>query len=188
MLGETRRLLLAGDAFFLAYLLSMGLHVPGLTAERLRRRAHLEDEGTILIVIVTIVAIAVGLAAIFGLINEPGGPVVLHLVLAGVSLPAGWAMLHTLMGFRYAHLYYAPDEGAGPRRDFGGLAFPGTREPAASDFLYFAFVIGMTAQVSDVQVTAPRMRRLVLGHSVVAFFYNTVILALAVNAGASMAR
>jgi len=63
----------------------------------------------------------------------------------------------------------------------GGLVFPGRSDPGAWDFLYYSFVIGMTAQVSDVAVTSPALRRLTLAHSVVAFFYNTVLITLAVN-------
>ncbi len=93
----------------------------------------------------------------------------------------GWALLHGLMGFRYAHLYYKPNPDA-------GLDFPGLKKagPGVVDFLYFSFTIGMTAQVSDVQVTTPQMRQTVLLHSILSFFYNTVILALAVNAAVAL--
>lgn len=67
------------------------------------------------------------------------------------------------------------------------MSFPGTPAPDFSDFIYYAFVVGMTAQVSDVQVTSRRMRRLTLGHGVLSFLFNTVLLALAVNIAASQA-
>ncbi|MBL9056605.1 MAG: DUF1345 domain-containing protein, partial [Rhodobacteraceae bacterium] len=91
------------------------------------------------------------------------------------------AMVHTLASFRYAHLHYAPDESC-------QLDFPGQEPPNLWDFLYFGFTIGMTAQTSDVVVATARMRRVVLLHAVAAFFYNTVILALAVNAALALAR
>ncbi len=68
-----------------------------------------------------------------------------------------------------------------------GLDFPGTDKPDPWDFLYFAFVIGMTAQVSDVTTASAKMRKVVLVHSIGAFFYNTIILALAVNAAVTSA-
>ncbi|HEX2113690.1 MAG TPA: DUF1345 domain-containing protein, partial [Alphaproteobacteria bacterium] len=72
--------------------------------------------------------------------------------------------------------------------DRAELAFPGTSEPTAWDFLYYSFVVGMTAQVSDVQILSTEMRRLTMAHGVVAFFYNTVLLALAVNLIVNQAR
>jgi uncharacterized membrane protein len=84
------------------------------------------------------------------------------------------------MALHYAHLFYsAPTLHDGPAT--GGLQFPETQEPEPWDFLYYSFVIGMTAQVSDVQVCSVAMRRVTLAHGVVSFFFNTVILALAVN-------
>ena len=111
------------------------------------------------------------------------------LVLAILSVLLGWFTLHTVVAFRYAHLYYAPaPETAGQARDARGLEFPGTREPDLWDFLYYSFVIGMTAQVSDVQVTSAVMRRTTLAHGVTSFFFNTVILALSVNIAAGYAH
>ena len=125
------------------------------------------------------------LAAIFALLAGEGRPDPWDLPLAIASVPLGWLTLHTIAAFHYAHLYYATE--GEDVRDAGGLDFPGTREPGAWHFLYFSFVIGMTAQVSDVTVHAAGMRRLVLGHSIVAFFYNTVLLALAVNVAVTLA-
>jgi uncharacterized membrane protein len=65
--------------------------------------------------------------------------------------------------------------------------FPGGAEPGPWDFLYYAFVVGMTAQVSDVQVFDTKMRRATLGHGVVSFFFNTVLIAMAVNAVVALA-
>jgi uncharacterized membrane protein len=106
-----------------------------------------------------------------------------------VSVPLGWLTLHTVIAFHYAHLYYAagPPKG-GARTDARGLGFPGAEEPTLWDFLYHSFVVGMTSQVSDVQVQSAEMRRLVLIHGVTSFFMNTVLLALAVNVGASYVR
>jgi uncharacterized membrane protein len=91
-----------------------------------------------------------------------------------------------MLAFHYAYEYYgtdatSPKEADGRRRHVGGLDFPGKEAPDALSFLYFSFVIGMTAQVSDVEVTSNAMRKLVLLHGILAFFFNTVILAAAVN-------
>jgi uncharacterized membrane protein len=90
----------------------------------------------------------------------------------------GWFMLHTMMAFHYAYLFYSE-----PAKEKGGsgLLFPDTGQPGVADFLYYSFVIGMTAQVSDVQVCSTRIRRATLAHSIVSFFFNTVLIAMAVN-------
>ena len=91
-------------------------------------------------------------------------------------------MLHVIAAFHYAEVYYAPNNLALPKRGkVWSLSFPNTEEPGVWDFLYFSFVIGMTAQVSDVQVASTQMRKLTLSHGVVSFLFNTVLITLAVN-------
>ena len=178
--------LVGGDAFFLTYLALMVRFTLWITPDGLRRRASVEDEGIPLIVLLALAAVVLSLAAIFAQLAREGRPDAWELSLVIASVPLGWATLHTIAAFHYAHQFYATEgEDAG---DAGGLDFPGTKEPDAWDFLYFSFVIGMTAQVSDVTVHAGGMRRLVLGHAIVSFFYNTVLLALAVNVAVTLAR
>lgn len=175
------RLAAAGDAFYAAYLVAVLMHAAHGTPHLLRRRAEYEDEGMILIVLLTAGAIALSVTAMIWLLNAPGRPDLLTFVLAILSVPLGWLTLHTVAAYHYGHLYYTRAGQNGSSRDAAGLSFPETEEPSAWDFLYFSFVIGMTAQVSDVQVLAMPMRRLVMFHGIVSFFYNTVLLALAVN-------
>lgn len=178
------RVVLGGDVFFLAYLLMTGAFLPGLDAARLRRQAEADDEGVVLIVLLTCISVMLSVGAILFLLHDGAGGV-WRVGLAAASVPLGWLTLHTVVSFHYASLYYQPQEG-GPA---GGLLFPGDAPPAPGiwDFLYFSFVVGMTAQVSDVVVTSQRLRRSVLAHGLVAFAYNTVILALAVNAAVTLA-
>ncbi len=103
--------------------------------------------------------------------------------LVGVTLLASWLVTHTLFAMRYAHEYYTL--GANGKPD-GGLDFPGATMPDYWDFFYFAIVLGMTFQVSDVQITSRKLRRLATLHGVLGFLYNTVILALSVNIGAGL--
>lgn len=95
-------------------------------------------------------------------------------LLALVSVALSWALTHTAYAFRYAHLFYTGDVN-------GGLLFPGTSTPCDMDFAYYAFTLGMCFQVSDVQVTAPEIRRATLGHALISFVFNTTILALSLN-------
>jgi uncharacterized membrane protein len=180
-------LIVAGDAFFAAYLVSTAVVAFGATPGELRKRASYEDEGVILILVLTGCAITLCLAAIFLLLGEEGAPAWLPLSLAVASVLLGWCTLHTVTAFRYAHLYYTPDASA-KSGYAAGLDFPGKQEPHMSDFLYYAFVVGMTSQVSDVQTQSLRIRRTTLAHSIISFFFNTVILALAVNIAAGFGR
>ena len=184
----TLRPVLAADAFFAAYLLSVAVFAIASTPDALRRRASIEDVGIALILLITLVAIASSFAAIFSILKRNASADALDLGFAAASVPLGWFTLHTVLALRYAHLFYARAAGDGSRRrDAGGLAFPGTTEPGLWDFVYFSFVLGTTAQVSDVQVLTTSMRRLTLAHGVASFFFNTVILALAVNVAAGLA-
>lgn len=171
-------LLAAADTLFLIYL-ALTARIVGQTGpDDLRRHAEDEDEGVALILLLAGLAVLVSVAAIFLVLNADESTLAARLM-ALVSLPLGWATIHTLTAFHYAYLHYrAEAEGE-------GFAFPGKGDPDAWDFLYASFTVGMTAQVSDVEVTTHRMRRAVLVHGVASFFYNTGILALAVNAAVS---
>lgn len=166
------------NGFFATYLVLMLILSAQLTPETLETHAEEEDEGAALILVLALIAVGVSLGSIFLALNDKTTPVWVSLF-ALASVPLGWATLQIMAGFRYAHLYFVDEPD-------GGLDFPGKDKPGAWDFLYFSFTIGMTAQVSDVQVTRPRMRKLVLFHGVGSFFYNTVILALAVNAALNL--
>jgi uncharacterized membrane protein len=178
------RLLAGGDAFFASYLVIMSYIAMRITPEALDRRADVEDEGIMLVVMFALVMIGFCCFAIITILHQKQGVNPLAIVLAITGAPLGWFMLHTMMAFHYAYLFYSE-----PARSKGGsgLAFPDTKEPGAADFLYYSFVIGMTAQVSDVQVCSTRIRRTTLWHSIVSFFFNTVLIAMAVNAVVAIA-
>lgn len=166
--------LLSGvNAFFLFYLGLMFSLVRASDPATLRRHAAEADEGVLLILLLALLAVVVSIAAIFLVLNGVDTGLSARIA-ALVSLPLGWTTLHVLAAFHYAHLYY--------RGPHPGLGFPGKTEPDAWDFLYFSFTIGMTAQVSDVVVESRALRQAVLVHGVASFFYNTCIMAVAVNA------
>lgn len=170
--------LLGATGFFICYIALMLRRATKATPSDLRRHAASADEGLPWILCLTIAAVAISLTAIALVLNAPGGSSLTLRIFALAAVPLGWAMVHILLGFHYAHLFYRPAQG----KQKAGLTFPGTDTPDAFDFLYFSFGIAMTAQVSDVVVSAPFMRRMVTLHAIASFFYNTVILALAVNA------
>jgi uncharacterized membrane protein len=176
------RAIVGGDVFFALYLVLTVIYVRRTTAPALRARAANPDEGLALILLVTGATVVTSLAAVLLLMEEGAAVGLSGVVLAILAVPLGWLTLHTMIAFHYARLYYAPSRDG----DAGGLDFPGTPEPGLGDFLYYSFVVGMTAQVSDVAVTSAVQRRTTLAHGVLSFFYNTVILALAVNAAANL--
>ena len=177
------RLLAGGDVFFLSYVASLAVLVLRITPKELDKKADVEDEGISLVILFALVMIGFTLFAIVTLLHDKQAvdPYAIALAIAGA--PLGWFMLHMMMAFHYAYLFYSePGKKAG-----SGLNFPGTDEPGAADFLYYAFVVGMTFQVSDVQVTSTRLRRMTLAHSIVSFFFNTCLIAMAVNAVVAIA-
>ncbi|HEX5699700.1 MAG TPA: DUF1345 domain-containing protein [Rubrobacter sp.] len=95
--------------------------------------------------------------------------------MAALGVVLAWGVLHTSYALHYAYLYYRSE--ASP----GGLTFPGEQSPKQRDFAYFAFTVGTSFAVSDVDVTADAMRQAVLGHQILSFFYNTSILATVVT-------
>lgn len=174
-------------AFFLAYLASMAVKLPQLTAAQLKKHAASSDEPTWLIVFVAMVAVAVCVVSLFTLTIDKGSAGTLVLALASVIL--GWMTIHTMTAMHYAHRYWQPGPAGkdGSRQTAGGLDFPGNEAPNGLDFLYFSFVIGMTAQTSDVGITTSRMRGMNLVHAVISFFFNTILIAAAVNVAVSIA-
>ena len=145
-----------------------------------QRRAAAQDPGRTAVWATVLVASTFSLFAAVALLRRardlaPGAAASLLALCLGAVVTA-WALTHTAYTLRYAHLYYRDDD-----EGEGGLEFPGNRRPDYFDFAYFAFTLGMTFQVSDVSVTSPVIRRAVLGHALLAFVYNTAILALALN-------
>jgi uncharacterized membrane protein len=185
LLGFDAPLLAGGDVFYIVFLILCGVMIAGETASDLKRRAKNEDEGIVIVLLVTLATVAFFCDAVFTALNKKHGLDIPPLVLAGIGAPLGWMVLHTVMAFHYADIHYFDDPDVeGDEKD---LAFPGGRDPAPWDFLYYSFVVGMTAQVSDVQVLTTAMRRATLLHGVASFFFNTVLIAMTVNAAVTLA-
>ncbi len=162
--------------------LSWGLMV-NATPDSMRRHAQQEDAGRLMILSLITAAACASLSAIGFLLHDKGaqnGLLVLHLALSIVTIVGSWLLVHTIFASHYAHAYYQTGRSL-PECKENGLDFPGNIEPDYWDFLYFSFVIGMTSQTSDVEVTSREIRRLALLHGVLAFFFNTTIVAMSIN-------
>jgi uncharacterized membrane protein len=176
--------LLAGWDIGLALYLVLAFSLMGRSdVHRLKRRAANQDEGSLAILFLVVAAAIASLAAIFselatvaGTTRQPG-----QLILATATVVMSWAFIHSIFALHYAHEFY----GEGRDHHLGGMTFPDDNEPDYWDFTYFAFTIGMCAQVSDVTVSSKSIRRTVLVHSVISFLFNAALLALTVNIAAS---
>jgi uncharacterized membrane protein len=174
--------LVGWDVGVALYLGLVGEMILRADEHEIRRRAASQDEGKFAILVLTVGAALVSLLAIVALLGTSGAGVrgrrPGELLLALVTIGLSWACVHPMFALHYAHEFY--DESG------GGLAFPGgNSEPDYWDFLYFAVVIGMCSQVSDVGITSRAIRRTVAAHGVVSFFFNAALLALTVNIAAS---
>lgn len=176
----------AAVAFFLSYLLLTALRLPYLTAAYLEHYATDADEPVGIIFAVTFAAVTISTGSLFVVLNRAAatGP---EFVLAFASVALGWLTIHTMAALHYAHLYWRPGRARIGKDAARSLKFPDDSPPGVYDFLYFAFVIGMTAQTSDVAITSTAMRKVNLLHAVVSYFFNTVLVAAAVNAAVSLA-
>ena len=174
------RLLIGWDALIAVYLvLVYGMMIANNDHRHIRRAAVLQDDGRFAILLVTATGAFASVAAIVFELGVRHG--VLELTLATSTIALSWAAVHTTFALHYAHDYYRGGKA-------GGLQFPSGDEderPDYWDFVYFSFVIGMTAQVSDVGITDKTIRRTATAHGIVSFVYNTALLALTVNIAAS---
>jgi uncharacterized membrane protein len=183
-IGEGTRWLVAFDLGSLAFLGAVWIMMAHATTADMRRRAQIEDERRYVVLALSVAAAVAILLAITSQLDEirdqTSTAAALRVALAAVTILLAWFFMNTIFALHYAHCFY-DDADVGAGADARGLDFPGRAEPDYWDFLYFSFVLGMTFQVSDVQIESHRLRRLALAHGVLAFFFNVVVVALTIN-------
>lgn len=179
------QLILAWNGFALTAILLAWLKILFAEAPAAVRTAKLQDAGRTAIFIFVITAAVASLFAVLFLLGNAkelhGRALSGHVVGAAGTVVCSWFLIHTLFALHYAHAYYKKSDADPDNEDGEGLQFPGNELPDFLDFAYFSFVIGMTFQVSDVQITTGRIRTLALVHGMLSFLFSTVILALAIN-------
>ncbi|MGF7082573.1 DUF1345 domain-containing protein [Mucilaginibacter sp. UYCu711] len=177
-------------AFALAVIIMDWIIIFNAHPREIRKIAKLQDSSRTLIFLFVIAASVISLGAILFLLKGTKGQaeadVTGHILLAMASVIVSWWLVHTLFSMRYAHLYYDIDKDEGTETPVGGLQFPDETEPDYLDFVYFSFVVGMTFQVSDIEVSDRKIRRLVLMHGIISFAFNTAIVALSINVVSSL--
>jgi uncharacterized membrane protein len=180
----TTRYILAWDLAAVLYIASTLWMISRSTVSDCHDRAALYDEGDwiiLILVIASALASFVCIAVELPVLKSPEQSTAIGIAVTGLTVASSWTFTHLVFTLHYANVYYKPDED-GP----GGLVFPGNRAPDYRDFLYYSFVIGCAAQTGDVGTVSPAMRHLTLIHGIVAFSFNTAILALTINVGASL--
>jgi uncharacterized membrane protein len=186
------RALLAWNAGALLFIALAGWMAGHEGVDSMQAHAAQEDENQWVLLVVGTAAACAALAAIvaeLGAVKDLTGLLkAAHIGLTAVTILSAWAFIHLLFALHYAHEYYGDrfDESSKAMEDRKGLHFPGDRDPTYGDFLYYAFVIGCACATADVETLSPSMRRTTLAHGIVAFFFNTIILALTINIGAGL--
>ncbi len=187
------RALVGWDVAAALWLVSIVVAMATTSAAELKKIAYQDDAAASLILVVLVCAVAASLIGVVVEIGKarPSADPSLFMLLGVATLVLSWLFMHTLFAVHYAHLFYGGDRRKRMDAPDGGLAFPGPRDareksPGYFDFVYIAFCVGMTFQVSDVDVLTRDFRRLITVHGMLSFFYNLFILGLAVNLFASL--
>lgn len=152
-----------------------------------KHEAHSQDSSRTLVFFFAVAAAFASLFAIVillqGSAEKSKQDLAYQIIIPFACVISSWWLVHTIFTLRYAHFFYCDMEQGDKDKKIkpGGLVFPEEKEPDYLDFTYFSFVIGMTFQVSDVQITSKRIRRLAWMHGVLSFAFNTIIVALTIN-------
>ncbi len=188
----TTRILLGWNGFALIYFVLAGHMFLTESHGKISQRAEDQDEGRFVILIFAILAATAAFGAIIlelAVVKDMKGLIKnLHILLAGGTIISAWALIHLMFTLHYAHEFMMERAARGkkPAKSCGGLIFPGTTTPDYMDFLYFSYVIGVACQTADVEISSPEMRTIALVHGVLAFFFNSAVLALTINIAAGL--
>ncbi|WP_312160397.1 DUF1345 domain-containing protein [Phenylobacterium sp.] len=182
-LGAVTSAILAWDAVCLTFIVLAVRMMWGAEPARMRAIAATQDQGQGVILTLTVVAAAASIWVIAQELSAAQADVglvkALRVALVFATVAASWFMVQLIFALHYAHEYYAPDDDT--PNDAGGLLFPGGEEPDYWDFVHFSLVIGVASQTADIAFTSKALRRIGTVHGVVAFTFNTVVLALTIN-------
>jgi uncharacterized membrane protein len=180
------RWLIAWNCGALLYVVLAAIMMSGSSSLQMRHRAQLQDDGQVVILTLVVLAAIASLAAIGGelaVVKDTHGLLKqMHILLAGITVLSSWAFIQVMFALHYANEYYAAVcQGRAP-----GLRFPDELAPDYGDFFYFAAIIGTSGQTADVAFVSRSMRRIGSVHCILAYLFNTIVLALLINIGASM--
>ncbi|SCK26609.1 Uncharacterized membrane protein [Variovorax sp. HW608] len=180
------RWLIAWNAGTCLYVALAAIMMARSSQHRMRHRAQIQDEGQLVILLLVVVSAIASLAAIAGelaVVKDMHGSLrIAHIALSGVTVLSSWAFIQVMFALHYAHDYYAAACHGRPV----GLAFPNDDQPDYGDFFHFAAIIGTSGQTADVSFVSKPMRRIGSVHCILSYLFNTTVLALLINIGASL--
>jgi uncharacterized membrane protein len=182
-MGLLPHFMIAWDTFSVGMIVMSWITISITGSRQIRAQARIQDSSRSVVFFIMLVSTLAGFLAVLLLIvtkqkGMKGIEWQLPLAIAGMLL--SWILIHTIFTLRYAHLFFG-DHDSIPDTHAGGLEFPGNELPDYFDFAYFSFVIGMTFQVSDVQITSKKLRKMALFHAWLSFGFNTIMIALTIN-------
>ena len=173
----------AGALLYLALALEMGL---ASGAARMHRRALRQDDGRLIVLSLVVFAAVAVLLAVASQLGDAkslqGGTRRWHMALAALTVLTSWLFTQVLFALHYAHDFYLARSRGRP----DPLSFPGTADPGYGDFFYFAAIIGTSGQTADVSFNGRDLRPVGVLHCILAFFFNTTVLALTINIAAGL--
>ena len=187
-INSLTRVMIGWNTFSLCMIIMTWITFKITTPTEIRKQSGVQDSSRVVIFIIILIStFASFLAVLILLISKDKATEILDIPIAVSGMAFSWFLVHTIFAMRYAHIFYG-DHKTKPDVPAGGLNFPDDERPGYLDFAYFSFVLGMTFQVSDVQVTSKRLRKLALLHGVLSFAFNTVIVALTINVIAGLSK
>lgn len=184
-LTSLTRGLVAWDVGLSVYIISLVHKMRGAEPDLIAKHAAENDQGRDFVLFASLIAVVISVIVIIAEAAEAsGGSKAVHVGFIFFTVALSWLFIHTTFAAHYTHEYYGPDDdGEGTRE---GLIFPGCNRPDFWDFWHFALVIGVANQTADIQISSQSIRRIVTLHGIIAFVFNTVILALTINQAANL--
>jgi uncharacterized membrane protein len=180
------RMLIAWNTGAVLYVVLAATMMSRSSSQKMRYRAQLQDDGRIAVLVLACLAAIASLAAMAGELSVSkelhGVPKGAHIALAVCTVLSSWAFIQVMFALHYAHDYYAAACHGRPV----GLRFPDDEHPDYGDFFYFSAIIGTSGQTADVAFVSKPMRRIGSLHCILAYLFNTTVLALVINIAASL--
>jgi uncharacterized membrane protein len=184
-LTHLTRALVAWDVGLAVYLAVLVTKMVNAEPDHIARYAADNDQGRHFVLFASLAAVTISVVVIIAEAAATAvGPRAAHVGFVFFTVALSWLFIHTMFSTHYMHEFYGPEEsGEGTR---GGLIFPGCENPDFWDFWHFGLVIGVANQTADIQISSQSIRRIVTLHGIIAFIFNTVILALTINQAAAL--
>lgn len=177
------RVMIGWDAFCIGMLIFGLITISSIDSRQIRQIAAKEDPKRMVVFTMILISTIASILAVTMLIlakKDSMAPSIYQLPVGVAGMILSWFLIHTTFTLRYAHMYYGDSEDE-TLSHAGGLDFPGEEKPEYIDFAYYSFVLGMTFQVSDVEITSRAFRRMALLQGMISFFFSTIMIALTIN-------